>query len=526
MSIRASLPRRTLNRPTSFLTSTSASSRILPPVRHIATTRPTYSKSKENPPKQSIFGKFFGIQPRQPAPVDPSHLLRDAADTLRVLLRTSPPVRPALLHKPYAELVDAALAYRAKEADPLDLTTIGKDHDQLIEDDLVRLAGDPTSGFDYLSTLMRRLTQPGIPHSGDLELAVRVYGDMRSVFGRVPSWEDGLLLARARAMLRQPEDAMEVLGELNPPPGPGEDVWALVACAGLLSSEPGKSLSDEVRAVMRTMAAKGVEPPPGAWCALLAAARPGEVGPVLKVLPESVKGEARVWAVALEVLMAGGGDGVDEVAETLRRIVERGGVVDTHAWAALVVYAGRSKDASGGEDPYGVVRAFDRAGGRADAVILRALIRALPVSERTLDTLRKLESLVGVEADESVWGVLADAAIERGEGVVGVWSAASESGVNLSSETLDRVVQSDGVSMVEKLMVYRAVNVAWPAEKEREKSGDVESVDVWMRKEDALSVPGPTTRTYSALLGALVARRGTSGSYILTGWGRYAPTRD
>jgi hypothetical protein len=281
-------------------------------------------------------------------------------------------------------------------------------------------------------------------------------------------------------------------------PPPPSEAWAPIACAIVLASKTNPtSAADEIRTMMRTMAARGIDPPPGAWCALLSVVRPEQVAAVLKTLPEAVKGEPRVWAEALE---AGAGE---EVARVLRGLVERGGVVDTRVWGALVRHAG----GAGGEDgPYGVVRAFERAGGVPDAFLLRALVSALPLQERTPEVLRRLEGVVGVAADEGAWGVLVDAALERRDegGVSNVWEAARESGVTLTSESLDRVLGRAEVPVVERLRVYRHAHAAWPIGREftREKER-WEGVNAWMRREDALSTPGPTIVSYTALLGAL-----------------------
>ncbi|KAG8731734.1 hypothetical protein FRC11_002710 [Ceratobasidium sp. 423] len=484
--------------------------------RNIAATRTTGRKHQ-----QSILGQFFGLSPKQPPSVDPSQALRDTADTLCVLLSTNPPVRPALLHKPYIELSKAALEYRTANVDPLDLTTVGTG----IERGIARLAGDSLAGndpFAYLSTLLQRLSSSKYPTSENLELALRVYAEMQPVFGRMPTRDDTLSLARARAMLRQPIEAIELASGLVPPPEPVSDVWPLIACAVILTSEErGKNAADEVRALIQRMADLGVEPPPGAWCTLLGSLRSEEIGAVLKVLPESVKKEPRVWATALEGLLETGDEELrKEVAEKLEVIVGTQNILDTHVWAPLVVYVGRVESQGDKNAAYEVLRAFDAAGGLPDAVLLTALLRALPLSERTPSTLRRLESETGVPADERVWGVVVDAALGRigGEvgpemedtGIVGVWSAAAESGVNLTSVVLDRVVAREDVPIVDRLRAYKAVHASWPVEKERERlEGEEETeIDKWMRREDALTVPGPTVRTYSALLMALVAQKG------------------
>ncbi|KAJ1301448.1 hypothetical protein OPQ81_008706 [Rhizoctonia solani] len=443
-----------------------------------------------------------------------------SSDTLRVLLSTSPPIRSALLHKAYVDLSEAALAYRSANADPLDLTTAGTE----IEKAIARLAGDSLASdgpFAYLSVLLQRLSSPGSTNHEDLELALRVYAEMQPVFGRTPSRDDTLCLARAHAMLRQPTESIEIVSALVPPPESDSDVWPLIACAVVLSSEDrGKNAAEEIRALIQKMADLGIEPPPGAWCALLEALQPKEVGAVLKALPDSVSKEPRVWATALEVLLEAEDEQLrKEVAEKLEAIVGTQNVLDTRVWAPLVVYVGRVESQEGKNAAYEVLRAFDAAGGLPDAVLLAALLRALPLSERTPSTLKGIESETGVPADETAWGVVVDAALERfgaeveldteDTGIVGVWNAATESGVNLTSKVLDRVVTREDVPVVDLLRVYKAVHISWPAEKEREREEEEGTeIDKWMRREDALTVPGPTARTYSALLRALASQKG------------------
>ncbi|CAE6431098.1 unnamed protein product [Rhizoctonia solani] len=484
--------------------------------RNIATTRPTGKKRQ-----QSILGQFFGLRPKNPPSVDPSQALRDTADTLRVLLSTNPPIRPTLLHKPYLDLSKAALGYRTTNVDPLDLTTVGSG----VEQTIVRLAGDPLTGddpFACLSMLLQRLSLFRYPTSEDLELVLRVYAEMQSVFGRTPTQDDTLSLARARAMLRQPIEAIEIVSSLSPLPNSASDVWPLIACAVVLDNEErGKSAADGIRTLIRKMADLGVEPPPGAWCALLGALQPKEIGAVLKVLPDTARKEPRVWATALEGLLESDEEELrKEVAEKLEVVVGTQNVLDTHVWAPLVVYVGRVESQGDKNAAYEVLRAFDAAGGLPDAVLLTALLRALPLSERTPGALRRLESETGVPADERVWGVVVDASLERigaevgpeteDTGIVGVWNAAAESGVNLTGKALDRVVTREDVPIIDRLRAYKAVHASWPVEKERERPEDEDEteIDIWMRREDALTVPGPTVKTYSALLSALVARKG------------------
>ncbi|CAE6433947.1 unnamed protein product [Rhizoctonia solani] len=522
MSVRTSLTRKVSRGPLIALTPAILTpARTFPRVskygcsRNIATTQPI---SKQN--KRSLLGQFFGLSPKQSPSVDPSQELRDTSDTLRVLLGTNPPVRLALLHKPYIDLSNSISAYRTANVNPLDLTTVGAG----IEQTIARLGGDPRTGddpFAYLSILLRRLSSSKCPVIEDLELVQRVYAEMQPVFGRAPTWDDTLCLARARAMLRQPAEAVEIASNLVPPPGPKLDVWPLIACAVVLSSEErGTNAADGIRALIQKMADLGIEPPPGAWCALLAALRPEEIGAVLKVLPESVNKEPRIWATALEALLEAEDEGLrKEVAEKLEVIVGTHNVLDTHVWAPLVIYVGKVESKGDRNAAYEVLRAFDAAGGLPDSILLSALLQALPLSERTPSTLKRLENETGVPTDELAWSVIVDAALERiaeagpeteDTGIVGVWNAAAESGVNLTSKVLDRVVSRDDVPLVDRLRVYKAVHNSWPVEKEKERIDEEEGaeIDKWVRREDALTAPGPTVRTYSALLKALVARKG------------------
>ncbi|KEP49041.1 PPR domain protein, partial [Rhizoctonia solani 123E] len=242
---------------------------------------------------------------------------------------------------------------------------------------------------------------------------------------------------------------------------------------------------------------------------------------VLKVLPESVSEEPRIWATALEVLLEAGDEQLrKEVAEKLEVIVKTQNVLDTHVWAPLVLYVGRVESPQDKNAAYEVLRAFDTAGGLPDTVLLTALLGALPLSERTPNTLRRLENETGVPADERIWSVLVDAALERigvavgpepeDTSIMGIWSSAAESGVNLTSTVLDRVLAREDVSIVDRLRAYKVVHASWPAEKQKERSDDEEETDIdkWMRREDALTTPGPTAKTYSTLLRALVAQKG------------------
>ncbi|KAG9074698.1 hypothetical protein FS749_013710 [Ceratobasidium sp. UAMH 11750] len=322
---------------------------------------------------------------------------------------------------------------------------------------------------------------------------------MSRVFLREPSWGDTMCILRAYALLRRPDDALSVVSTMDPPP-PG-DAWAPIACAFVQSSS---CVGDQLRMMMRTMAARGVEPPSGAWVALVSCVRPEEVGPVLKVLPEGVRREVGVWAAALGVL--GGRKEAEEVAKEVKK---RAGV-DTRAWAALVVYAGLRRGYKAAE---GVVKEFEEAGGVPDVFVLQALVGALPPAERTPSTLRRLEDELGVAADEDAWGPIVDATTD---GVVDVWEAARGSGVNLTRRALDRVVGREEVPVVERLRVYRDVNAAWPVGREARRSEEGGSgVDAWMRREDAWSTPGPTTGTYIALLTALAGGRGASCLFSL-----------
>ncbi|CAE6450818.1 hypothetical protein ACGC1H_006574 [Rhizoctonia solani] len=498
-------PTRTFPRPSRYVS-----------LRNIATTQPT-----EKQPKPSVFRQFFGLTPKRPPSVDASQALRDTADTLRALLSTNPPARLALLRKPYNDLSNAASAYRTTVVDPLDLTTVGTGMEQAIS----RLAGDSLSRDDplaYLSVLLQRLSSSSHTTSEDLELALRVYAEMQPIFGRTPRRNDILCLARARAMLRQPTEAIEIASALVPPPESNSDVWPLIACAVILHSEDrGTNAADEIRRFIQKMADLGVEPPPGAWCALLGTLPPQEVSAVLKVLPESVSEEPRIWATTLEVLLEAGDEQLrKEVAEKIEAIVRTQNVLDTHVWAPLALYVGRVESQEDKNATYEMLRAFNAAGGLPDTVLLTALLRALPLSEQTPNTLRRLENETGVPADERVWSVLVDAVLKRiGEeigpepedtSIMGVWDAAAESGVNLTSTVLDRVLAREDVSIVDRLRAYKAVHASWPAEKERERSDDEEGTDIdrWMRREDTLTTPGPTVKTYSTLLKALVAREG------------------
>ncbi|GAB1522530.1 hypothetical protein RhiTH_005650 [Rhizoctonia solani] len=525
MSIRSVLTRKAPQQSLAPLVSASSISTHRPSrsqslghisIRSIATTQPIGKKHEP-----SALGRFFGLGLKQPPAIDPSRALQDTADTLRALLDKNPPVRSALLHKPYIDLSEAIVTYRTANIDPLDLTLTRNG----IEKTIIRLAGDShiqNDPFAYLSGLLQTLTSAKYPTPEDLELALRVYAEMRPSFGRKPTRDDTLCLARARAMLRQPVEALEIVTTLAPPPEPDSDVWPLIACAIVLVSEDrGRNSADEVRALIQKMADIGVEPPPGAWCALLATLRPEEVGAVLKVLPESVGKEPRVWSTALEVLLNSDNQELrKEVAEKLEKIVGTQNITDTHVWASLVVYVGRVESQKDKNAPYEVLRAFDAAGGLPDSVLLAGLLRALPLSERIPATLRKLENETGVPADDLAWGVIVDAAIERiGEqvgpetedtGIVGVWTAASESGVNLTSAVLDRVVAREDIPIIDRLWAYKAVHAAWPVDKEKDRPEDEEgpNIDKWMRREDAITVPGPTVRTYSALLRALASRKG------------------
>ncbi|KAG8745275.1 hypothetical protein FRC10_008448 [Ceratobasidium sp. 414] len=520
MSLRATLSRTTTKCPRSHIQLVLRCPPSSPPCpppgstpKHqqpVRTFKSTPSTSRGE--SRSLIGRFFGARDPSPVHRDPAQVVRDAGETLCVLLRTSPPVRPALLHKPYADLVTAALAYRAsRPKDPLDLTTAVEDHDHTSKADMVellRLAGDSTTPADplgYLSMLLAALTtspRASCPHPAELELAIRVHADMARVFLREPSWDDTMCILRAYALLRRPNDALSVASTMDPPP-PG-DAWAPIACAFVLSCTSSPFAGDQLRVMMRTMAARGVEPPLGAWVALVSCVRPDEVGPVLKVLPEDVRREVGVWTAALGVL--GGRKEAEEVAEEVRK---RAGV-DARAWAALVAYAGLKRGYKGAE---GVVKEFEEVGGVPDAFVLRALVGALPPAERTPGALRRMEAELGVAADEDAWGVLVDAATD---GVADVWEAARESGVNLTSRTLDRVVGREDVSVVEQLRVYRDVSAAWPVGREagRREEGEGEAkgggVDAWMKREDAWSTRGPTTGTYTALLTALAGGRASA----------------
>ncbi|CAE6473687.1 unnamed protein product [Rhizoctonia solani] len=524
MSIRTVITRKAPKQLLTPLVPTISTSARAPPrsrsldhvsIRNIATTRSTRQR------EPSALGRFFGLGLKQPPAIDPSQALRDAADTLHALLSTNPPVRLALFHKPYVDLSKVVLEYQTTSTDPLDLTMTGTE----IKRAIAGLAGDShtkNDPFAYLSALLRRLTSAAHTTPGDLELALRVYAEMQPLFGRTPTWDDILCLSRARAMLRQPAEALEIASTLVPPPESDSDVWPSIACAIILASEDqGKNAADGIRALIQKMADVGVEPPPGAWCALLGTLRPEELGAILRVLPEPVSKEPRIWATALEVLLESENEGLrKEVAEKLEAILGTQNVTDTRVWAALVVYVGRVESQEDKNAPYEVLRAFDAAGGLPDSVLLAALLRALPLSERTPSTLRRLENETGVPSDELAWGVLVDAALERvGEqvgtetadtGVVGVWTAAAESGVNLTSTVLDRVLAREEVPIVDQLWAYKAVHAAWTAEKERDRPEEeqVTEIDKWMRREDALTIPGPTARTYSALLRALVSRKG------------------
>lgn len=489
--------------------------------RSFSSTPCTQNKSRS----PSLIGRFFGA--REPAPIrqDPAQAIRDAADTLQVLLRTSPPVRPALLHKPYADLVTAILAYRSAEPnDPLDLTTAGQSDASLkLDVSSFDLAGDrstPSDTLQYLSQLLVTLTAPSpMPHPAELQLALQIYSDMSSTFSRYPTREDTICVIRAHALLRQPASALFLATTMDPPLA--AEAWAPIACALALSSPES---GDEMRTMMRTMAARGVEPPPGAWCALLGALRPEEIAGVVKVLPAGVKDEPRVWAAALEVLVRSRTDPgpvMNDVATALWRTIEARGDVDTRAWAALILHAGRTGVFIGDQEgehagekkdaPFAVVRAFDRAGGLPDSAILQALILAIPIEERLPSVLRRLESVVGVAADEGAWGALVDAVLERGytaesesgeAGLLEVWAAAQESGVSLSSATLNRIVGRSEVPIADRLRLYRSVHMEWPTS--RESSREIgKGIDAWTRRQDALSTPGPTVGTYTALLGAL-----------------------
>ncbi|QRW24515.1 pentatricopeptide repeat-containing protein 5, mitochondrial [Rhizoctonia solani] len=391
----------------------------------------------------------------------------------------NPPVRSALLHKPYIDLSEAIVTYRTANIDPLDLTLTRNG----IEKTIIRLAGDShiqNDPFAYLSGLLQTLTSAKYPTPEDLELALRVYAEMRPSFGRKPTRDDTLCLARARAMLRQPVEALEIVTTLAPPPEPDSDVWPLIACAIVLVSEDrGRNSADEVRALIQKMADIGVE----------------------RLLePESVGKEPRVWSTALEVLLNSDNQELrKEVAEKLEKIVGTQNITDTHVWASLMVYVGRVESQKDKNAPYEVLRAFDAAG---DCRI------------------PKLENEIGVPADDLAWGVIVDAAIERiGEqvgpetedtGIVGVWTAASESGVNLTSTVLDRVVAREDIPIIDRLWAYKVVHAAWPVDKEKDRPEGEEgtNIDKWMRREDAITVPGPTVRTYSALLRALASRKG------------------
>ncbi|KAG8703991.1 hypothetical protein FRC09_003834 [Ceratobasidium sp. 395] len=452
---------------------------------------------------RSLIGRFFGARDPPPVYRNPAQVVRDAVETLCVLLRTNPPVRPALLHKPYAELVTAVPAYRAsKPKDPLDLTLVAEDQETSQVDiaTVHEVAGDsatPSNPLWYLSELLSALTtspRGSYPHPAELELAVRVHADMTRVFVRKPSWEDTLCVVHAYALLRRPNDALGLASTMEPPP-PG-DAWAPIACAFALSSP--STAGDELRVMMRTMAARGIEPPPGAWVALVSSVRPEEVGPVLKALPEGVRGQVEIWATALEVL--GKRKEGEEVAKEVRKRVG----VNTRAWAALVVQAGLKEGHKGAER---IVKEFEEAGGIPDTLILRALVGALPHAGRTPRSLRRLEDELGVAADEDAWGVLIDASTG---GVADVWEAARESGINLTSRTLDRVVGREDVPVVERLRVYRDVNATWPVGREAKREGEEEGeINAWMRREDAWSTPGPTTGTYTALLTGLASGRGS-----------------
>ncbi|KAG9125215.1 hypothetical protein FRC07_008536, partial [Ceratobasidium sp. 392] len=429
---------------------------------------------------RSLIGRFFGARDPPPVYRDPTQVVRDAAETLFVLLRTSPPTRPALLHKPYAELITAVLAYRAsRPEDPLDLTTVVEGQ-KTSKTDIAALhdaMGDsaaPSDPLGYLSKLLVALTtspRGSYPHPAELELAIRVHADMTQVFSCEPSWEDTLCIVRAYALLRRPRDALGLASTMKPPPP--SDAWAPIACAFVLSSP--STAGDELRIMMRTMAACGVEPPPGAWVALVCSIRPEEVKPVLKALPEGTRKGAEVWAAALGVL--GRRKEGEEVAKEVRK---RAGL-NTRAWAALLVYAGSE---IGYKRVEGVLKEFEEMGGVPDVLILRALLSTLPPAERTPHRLRRLENELGVAADEDAWGLIVGATTE---GVTGVWEAARESGVNLTSRTLDRVVGREDIPVVERLKVYKDVNDAWPVGREakREEAEIEGGVDAWMRREDA-----------------------------------------
>ncbi|CUA75766.1 Protein mms22 [Rhizoctonia solani] len=428
-------------------------------------------KSKDKPREPSLLGKFFGLTPKKPPSIDLSQALRNTADTIRALLDTNPPVRLTLLHKPYDDLSNAASAYRTANVDPLDLTAYGTK----LEQNIVRLAGDSLAGNNplaYLSVLLQKLSSPNHATFEDLELALRVYAEMQPVFGYSPRRDDILSLIRARAMLRQPTEAIEIASALVPPPEPNSDIWPLIACAAILRGEErGTNVSGEIRALIQKMAGLGIEPPPGAWCALLGTLPSQEISAVLKALPDSVSKEPRIWATALEALLEADNEQLrKEVAEKLEAIVGTHEVLDTHVWASLILYVGRFESRGDKNAAYEVLRAFDAAGGLPDSVLLAALLRALPLSERTPSTLRRLENETGVPADERVWGVMVDAALERiGEevgpeledmGVMGVWSAAAESGVNLTRNELDKTTSS--AVAVELLTDMRQRGIKFP----------------------------------------------------------------
>ncbi|QRV97574.1 pentatricopeptide repeat-containing protein 5, mitochondrial [Ceratobasidium sp. AG-Ba] len=471
--------------------------------KHIRPFSSTPSTSRIKP--VSLIGRFFGV--REPPPVyrDPEQIVRDLVETLCVLLRTKPPIRPALLHKPYAELVSAVLEYRnSSPKDPLDLTDAGENK-QISKEKLQKLTEDNgarDSPHSYLSSLISALVQPSTgsyPHPADLELALRVHADLTRVFMREPTYADTVNLVWAYALLRNPQEALSVASTMDPPLH--ADGWAPIACAFVLSLP--NSAGDELRKMMRTMAARGVEPPLGAWVALLSSVRPEEVVAVLKALPEVAREEADVWVAALNGL--GERKEAKEVAVELKK---RAGV-DARAWAALVAYAGLK---GGYTQAEGVVKEFEDVGGIPDASILRALVGALSSEERTPDALRRLENALGVAADEDAWGIIVDAT----DRVVEAWEAARESGVNLTSRTLDRVVGRNDVPVVERLRVYREVSAAWPVGRDIKRK-DIEfengvaqlptGVDAWMRREDTWSTPGPTIKTYTVLLTGLAGGR-------------------
>ncbi|KAG9074697.1 hypothetical protein FS749_013709 [Ceratobasidium sp. UAMH 11750] len=153
MSLRATLSRTATKCPRSHIPLVLHSSSSSPPCPPTGATpkrqlvRPfTSTPSTSRGASRSLIGRFFGARDPPPVHRDPAQVVRDAVETLCVLLQTSPPVRPALLHKPYAELVTAVIAYRAsKPKDPLDLTTAVEGQGQTSKADVVelsQLAGD------------------------------------------------------------------------------------------------------------------------------------------------------------------------------------------------------------------------------------------------------------------------------------------------------------------------------------------------------------------------------------------------